>query len=170
MSAEAEQGNPQKLPRIASPTPLVMEAFEELIDLVCDLLAKCYRTSEIREHLKTEVGLEITGTALGNLITRARGVMLQRVGRSKNELKSESTFFYETLLRDPNVSTREKIIARSRLDNILGLEPQFGPREQADSADDIAAKARRALADMDTATGGDGDMVDADQQSPSKVA
>ena len=55
-------------------------------------------------------------------IARARERMLLRLNRVKDEHRAESLSYYEGVILNPAATVREKVVARERIDKLLGLE------------------------------------------------
>src|SRR4051812_3855846 len=98
---------------------------EEVIEYVADLLGRRLKKHEIKAHIYEELEIECSPSTVELLITRARGLMLQRSTAPKSQHFSNAIEFYEAIIKDTKVSIRDRLLAQARLDNLLGLERQF---------------------------------------------
>lgn len=57
-----------------------------------------------------------------NYITRARQILAEEGGTSREDLRSESLMYYKQVCADPSLPPRERIRARQRIDQLMGLE------------------------------------------------
>lgn len=113
------------------------------------------------------------------IVDRARKRMMERLGRSKEIFRCESLAFYEAMTKNPEATVAEKIHARKRIDDLMGLDaprraemsgPDGGaievaqrcvilelPQFEGQSAeDDRAMEAARAELDLSAAKPGGG--------------
>ena len=73
----------------------------------------------IRAFLKSRYGVE--NRTCGRVIALARARMIERVGRSKDELRGEALEYYESVLRNSQASIKEKLLAQRGIDKLLAL-------------------------------------------------
>lgn len=78
-----------------------------------------------------------------SILTKARKDMQDRLNLEKGYHKALSLEFYESIIRDPNTTSLEKMRAQERIDNVLGNEAKFN--SNTESADTTAAKIREFL-------------------------
>ena len=65
---------------------------------------------------------KIHWVTVDRLVIRARRLLLDRLGRSKEDFRSESLAFYESITNSTDATAGEKIRARQRIDELLGLD------------------------------------------------
>lgn len=107
-------------------TPLrkcTREEAELRTEACMSLLAKGLRKGETKRAMAKMFG--ISNKQAERYIFRAREAMLERLGRSREEMRAGSLAYYESLLANPKATISEQIHARKRIDKLLGLdEPQ----------------------------------------------
>jgi len=116
---------------------------DELIDLVCDMLARRWAKSKIKKAVRSHaVKLDliqdeedVSAQILEQLVARARDTLTNRITQVKSEAFGRSIAFYESMIASTVSTPRDKIRAQERLDKLLALEPQF----QAPGGDDLDA-------------------------------
>ena len=104
---------------------------ERRIEAAMTLLGRGLRDGEIKRVLAAQ--FHIPPRTAERYITRGRRALLERLGRTKEEMRAGSLAFYEGVLSDTKATTRDKLLARKRIDDLLGLdEPKrlehSGPR------------------------------------------
>lgn len=87
---------------------------------VADLLAQGWRTSQITEAICKEYGVH--WNTVTNYLRQARELLLESEGKDRRQARGEAIGFYESIIRDPGASRRDKIKARERLDEIYGID------------------------------------------------
>lgn len=85
-----------------------------------ELLAKGTRTGEVKRIIEEEFGIK--RRSVEPYLRRAREAMRAETGKSVEDLRAESYAFYQSILASPDVTAREKIKARERIDKLLGLD------------------------------------------------
>ena len=90
------------------------------IKLCCDLLSRGYRKFELKGILKRQYGVSFR--TCENYLSRARAMLLNEMGITREEARSQSCDLYKSIIKDPASTPREKILAPQRLDKVLGLE------------------------------------------------
>lgn len=94
---------------------------EQRIERVVDLLGAGRRKSEIKTELETAYGIDVRQAE--RYLSLARQRIVARTGRSKDEHRVDSFAFYESVCSDQNLPARDRLLARIRLDALLGLDP-----------------------------------------------
>jgi hypothetical protein len=89
------------------------------IDDVARLLARQAPKHEIKRHLR-DAGLGARSAE--RYIALARQHLLDRAGRDRDQWIGEVVGHYESVLRDPNVTPRDRMIALEGLRELLGLD------------------------------------------------
>lgn len=94
------------------------------------LLAKCVNDCDIKRSVATKYG--ISTRSVERYLRRAREQMVAETGQPKDVLRAESVEFYRTVCQTqpvrgpdgepPLVTTRDRLLARERIDRVLGLE------------------------------------------------
>lgn len=56
-------------------------------------------------------------------LTHARRFMLQRIGKTKNDVFGEAVMFYEEVIRSNKATLSEKLKARLRIDELFAIDP-----------------------------------------------
>lgn len=55
-------------------------------------------------------------------IARARAFLLKQANKTRDEVRADAVNFYESILKNPTSTTRERLQARTRLDEIYGID------------------------------------------------
>ena len=93
---------------------------EERIALTADLLALHYHKTQIRATIIARYG--ISGSTAEKYLARARAKLRALLDGDIEEHRSKSLTVYAKVVRDPQATPREKVLAQQRIDKILGLE------------------------------------------------
>lgn len=100
---------------------------KERIELTAHLLGQGLRKGEIKRELKARFknrdGTPISARTCEAYLTRARRLLVEKSGVSKQEHARRSSWFYLSILWNPSASTAHKLRARENLDRLLGLDP-----------------------------------------------
>lgn len=88
------------------------------------LLREGRRKCEIKRLIKRR--FKVGPRQAETLLSRARSIFRYQLGKSAEDLRLESFLFYQRILVDPDVSTELKLVARTRLDRLFGLEQPRG--------------------------------------------
>ena len=127
---------------------------EARVELVVAALSKGYNTSQIKKALRAQ-GVKPARTCMA-YIARARARLLAECGLRIEDHRAEALAFYRSVLRSDTSSERGRILARERMDKILGLEapnrtelsgPNGAPVQVADevSLDHLSTETLRKL-------------------------
>ena len=92
---------------------------EKRVDECVDLLTGGRRKHEIVDRFHRRYGVGWRTTA--RYLARARGEMLNRLQKPREEFRAESLSFYESLIAAKASTIREKLLARQQIDELLGL-------------------------------------------------
>lgn len=92
----------------------------EIALLVAELLSRGKTTGEIKRMIHVEYGLK--PRSVEPYLRRAREAMRAETGKSVEDLRTESYYYYRSVLQDPEASHRDKLRARERIDKLLGLD------------------------------------------------
>jgi hypothetical protein len=111
--------------------------WEERVNYACRVLGRRGYKHELFALLRNRYG--ISTRTCERVLARAREVMAQRAGKNRVEHRVDALSFYESVVRDPESTTAEKLHAQSRIDKLLGLEapqrvgiggdPEAGPQQ-----------------------------------------
>lgn len=114
---------PQSPPAPKKKNRPTLEEHEERIELVVKLMVILARKWEIKRGLELRYG-KIAPRTVERYMARARERLREFEGKSKEELFAESVQYYAGVLKstDPKVTTRDKMVARERLDDLFGLK------------------------------------------------
>ncbi len=83
------------------------------------LLSRGIRKSQIHEAMRKKYGS--SWQQCDRYLSRAREKMLLRLARARDEHRSDSLAFYESMLQSSDVKPHDKILARKQIDELLGL-------------------------------------------------
>ncbi len=85
-----------------------------------------------------------------SILREARGQLLERLGRARDEHRAEALAHYQAVLASAEASTRDKLHARRRIDQLLGLEPsRTASNGRGDGAEQAAADEGTLQAELD---------------------
>jgi hypothetical protein len=93
----------------------------ERLDFTFELLSRGLHKSEIKKQIRAKYG-DLSARTIESYLSRAREKVLLLIQSNKNTVRAESYAFYEAMQRDGNATVREKILARERIDKLLGLD------------------------------------------------
>jgi len=99
---------------------LTLQLQQEIIAFCTLALARLCTKTEIHRLVKDRYNLG--HRQADNYLTRARGVMLAQTGKPMAEHKADAYEYYKGIIKSSTIGDREKLIARERLDKLLGLE------------------------------------------------
>lgn len=142
----AAKGIPHKKP--------TKEEKERIFVIVQRLLALAKRPSEIKAAVSKEFGIK--PRSVEPYLRRAREEMIRITGKSKEEHRADSYYFYTSILSKPDASDRDKLRARECIDKLLAIpEPQvihgnnlnvdLTPEQLAEMSDEELASLRCRL-------------------------
>lgn len=99
-----------------------IEDIELRVEEVVVLLSKGKRTGEIKKLIGNRYGVKYRQIA--DYIARARARIYQRRDQDRGEIQADSLAFYEMVAGGglAGASVRDRIIARRRVDQLLGLD------------------------------------------------
>jgi len=120
----------------------------ERVLMVAQLLARRLHRHEIKKVMRGKFG--VGGRQTETYISRARELLIDRTGRSRDDHFSEAFCFYEGVLRDPGADIKDKFAAQAELNKLLGLYAPFkvAPTNIAGTAP--AEIVTRAVKDLST--------------------
>ena len=125
------------------------------------LLAKRAYKHEIFALLKVRYP-KCSARTCERIMARAREVLREQTGRSRQEHREDAYAFYDSILRDPEARIGEKLLAQARIDSLMGLtaplEHRHGQSDQAGPVQTVTEvvvrtreEARRLLAEQEAA-------------------
>lgn len=124
--------------------------YEQLVELVSDMMARRFHKGTIKEAVKLLVekaGLRWDHRQYEAVANDARELMRMAAGETRETAREKAIAFYENVLRDEGVDARTKIAAQERLDKLLGLESKHDKDDDADATAKRIREALRALED-----------------------
>lgn len=116
----------------------------QLVRLIKKLLGMGNYSSEIKQVVVQEYGLSTR--SVERYITRARREMVQRTNVSFAEHRAEAYYCYRGILNNPNVTLREQLRARERIDKLFGLDSPAHIHRQS-ILNNLTAKQLQAMSD-----------------------
>jgi len=100
------------------------EELDERVEYTYFLLCRRLYKGDIKKLLKRKYS--IGARTCENYISRAREILLKDTGKTRDQNRTDSLLFYESILAGPDSHLRDRIYAQERLDKLLGLEaPQL---------------------------------------------
>jgi hypothetical protein len=102
-----------------SPMATQIEVHER-IRLVADMLVRRIHKHQIKRALEDKYGLGARQAEV--YISRAREYLVERTNRPKDEHIAEAFAFYESIIRDPEAVTADRMRAQDALRQLLGLD------------------------------------------------
>lgn len=106
------------------------------IEYVIELLAAGHRPGAIKAAIREKFGA-VSARQIFRYMARARAEMLEAAGASLEQLVAESLAFYRSITADEKARVADKLRARERIDQLLGLEKprrlEFGGTQSAPS-------------------------------------
>ena len=93
---------------------------EERITAAEILICRCARRGEIHAHFAAKY--DVCWRSTDRYVARARERLRQRSTRPRQDHFDESMTFYESVIRDKNARPQDKLRARQRMDELLGLD------------------------------------------------
>ncbi len=89
--------------------------------LVCaGMLQQGINKGAIKKFAREKYG--INNVQVNRYITRARKHLHAQANASRDEMRGASLGFYRAIARDPKTDTRDRLLAQSRIDKLLGLD------------------------------------------------
>lgn len=93
---------------------------EQRIEFCMRLMSNGHRKGDIKRQMRAK--FKITSSSVEKTyIPRARERLLENLRRDRAEIKAESLDFYESIIADPKARHCDKLTARKRIDQLLGL-------------------------------------------------
>lgn len=106
----------------------------ERIEYTRELLIRALHGGQIKQALRAKYG-PLSHATCGRYVSRARHVMVEEMGMSRDEARGQALERYEAVIRDKAADHYDRIRAQERIDKILGLEtPQRIAHEGKDGA------------------------------------
>jgi hypothetical protein len=102
------------------PKPSFAE-MDERVDFVCELLARNLHYHQLKREFRNRFG-DCSHSTIANYVARARARLYQQVEHDRKDHVAEALATYRDIFQDPVCTPREKIMARERMDKILGVE------------------------------------------------
>lgn len=122
-------------------------ATDELIELVAEMLGKCWKKGAIKRAIvEINGGVSPCRQTMEKILSLGRALLRQQLELSPGDAKGESVEFYRMVIADEKASWSDRLKAREALDALLGLDPKF---KNDQSVEERARKLKEALAAMD---------------------
>jgi hypothetical protein len=100
---------------------------ESRIEQAIEILSAEPTVRRCKLHRKFCPAWKVHWATVDRIVHHARAEMMKRLGRSKEDFRAESLAFYEILTKDKKASVGERVRARQRIDELLGLD---APKKQ----------------------------------------
>lgn len=132
------------------------EQEETRIDYAVELLSRRYHKSQMKAAMRAFVDKQmaevygagrtiLTARTIETYLSRAKARMAALRKEHLNESYEKSVSLYESIIRDPKTTTRERIRAQERLDIITGIESPMRFMQVADPENKAPRGAIEAL-------------------------
>jgi molecular chaperone DnaK (HSP70) len=100
-------------------------ATDELIEFIADCMAMGYRKGKLKQLIYKVNGDKCARATVEKILGKARQLLLDDARTNKDNERAEAIGFYKAIIADDDTTVREKIEARSKLDDLLGLGAKF---------------------------------------------
>jgi hypothetical protein len=104
----------------------------EIVTEVRQLILGGHHDGQIKRFIADRRGL--SPRSVERYLKTAREELVAATSRTRLELRSESFAWYQRVLLDPKVPVRDKILARKRMDELMGLDEPKSLGIKADEA------------------------------------
>ncbi len=94
----------------------VVNRIHEVADMICE----GYKRGQIAETMNKKYGISARQT--GDYASRAKALILQEVGRPKDEHRAESFAYFQNMSHDKDAPANVRLRARELIGNLLGLD------------------------------------------------
>lgn len=101
-------------------TPRVLR--DQLVEMTAQMLAKGFRKFQIKAALREHAGYRMPGRTCEDYLSRARKALVAELDQPKENHSAEAVEFYKSEMRDLNNPPLARLTARTRLDQLLGLD------------------------------------------------
>jgi hypothetical protein len=106
----------KKYPKAGRPPKITEQAIEFA------RLALCQRHHKYAIFALLKKTYGVSSRTCERILSHARGRIRDGTGKEIDQHRSDAYAFYDSIIRQPNASIREKILAQERIDALLGLE------------------------------------------------
>lgn len=124
--------------------------FEELIDLVAELIGQRFNKGDIKRVIYEVNGGKCGRATVEKILTLAREKVRAAAHIDANDHLAESIEFYKSIIRDESVTVQARMEANAKLDELLGIGAKWSSR--GDTNKNNAKKTVEALRQMKEAT------------------
>lgn len=90
------------------------------VELTLNMLTKGYRKSVIKTVMRQRYG--VSPRTVENYLARAKEILLVELKEERDEHAGRSLAFYRSVIADPAVKMKDKLVAQRRIDLLLGLQ------------------------------------------------
>lgn len=101
-----------------------------------------FTKGEIKKQMKEKYGVD--ARTVENYLSRAREQIVQEVAETREYLRSQSVAVYRRILRSPDSTAKDKIMAQRQIDHILGLHAPWKVAQTDTDGKDISPDEARA--------------------------
>ncbi len=133
MDIEGIEDNP--IPEETRPSRATQAELEQRVEYTAMMLIDGRRKAEIKRFFKNQYGL--SSRQIERYLRLARNRLVEETEKTRRELISESWGFYMRILHDPNATLNEKMQARSKADDLMGLQAPRRVIEAQVEVDDV---------------------------------
>jgi hypothetical protein len=113
------------------------EASHERLRFVLQLLSRHVQKGEIKRFMRKKYGC--CGRTTERYLARARELLIRSTGETSEFLRAQALALYEDVIRDPESTIRDRLIAQVSINHLLGLNAPC-KRHVAASAEISTAK------------------------------
>ena len=133
MDVEGVEDNP--IPEETRPSRATQAEMESRVEYTAMMLIDGRRKSEIKRFFKENYGL--SARQVERYLRLARNRLVEETEKTRRELISESFGFYMRILHDPSATINEKLHARGKADDLMGLQAPKRVIEAQVEVDDV---------------------------------
>lgn len=121
----------------------------EIVELVAECLMHRWSEAQIKKLLQTRAGRRLCVSQLQKTISAAKKRLRERLELDIRDQKALSMAFYESILANEEVDTKERLRAQERIDSLLGLDAKY---TAINDPVENAQRARELLSQIDATT------------------
>ena len=125
---------------------------EEIVELVAEMLAKRWNKCQIKKTLYHLADRHLAPGTCEKVLSSARELIRKRSLEPKTSHIAKSVAFYESVIADDGINTRDRLLAQEALNKMLGVGYQYS-KDSVTDPDEEAKELRAAMQLMDQRTG-----------------
>lgn len=115
----------------------------EVVELVADRMASGAHKGDLKRLIREVAGkAKISRATYEAVLTRSRALNLRKSVQGKGQFLQDSIEFYQSIVRDDDERTGDRLKAQERLDELIGVAAKFTGSNRAspeESAEEIRA-------------------------------